>query len=767
MARARDLPDISAPADTARLVIDPAGVGGTGSITLANLRNAGVTPYIHYIIAEDDDGVSDQSSAIQAQIDACEDAGICHAVFPPGKIWAPGLTIAHPLKLEFASGKVFEGDADEGLPGEFGTRLIAKSGDTEPMITILTGANGATLVNPNFEQEHAVDAPGWTPTVYPPCILNLSAGTRIINPHFWGCYDGIQFGQITPSVVGSGQCSVIGMRAACFRYGINVVMAGDWVTANDYEFQAYMLGNLTNQLAYMQANAIAFHSERNDGGAITDLKTYGAKGAVLCESNAQGVTNVLKVSGAYIDKGIFAIWNKTATTIVQATNVNFAGHGGAGSFGIESDAGAFVSVEGFQASFCGTSAAITTGTGQIAITDAFINRANNDNVGAACFTAAATGKITVTGRFHRTFGANPMVSFLGAGTFVQTAVTSTGTGDYQMILKNSENLTADRTLTFQLNDAARSINLGGGIIIGSNFETFGSGGLTLTTGGATNATLPLGTHTLASLDATETFTGVKTFGSAGAVGRLKIAGTTSGAITLDATAAAGSGTLTLPAATDTLVGKATTDIFTNKTFDTAGSGNVFKIAGTTISNISGSGSTALLSTSPQIAGALRLEGSSSQVALLQATAVAGNVTLTLPAVTATVAVTKDLGVLRITLSAVNFNSANTDNAVTIPLPSGITRYAITRVMLSNASASISTATVGVFTSTGGGGQTIAANQAITVTATAADTNNNAMQLALTNANTMAYNDATLQVRVGTAQGSAATADVVIYIYPLT
>ena len=48
-------------------------------------------------------------------------------------------------------------------------------------------------------------------------------------------------------------------------------------------------------------------------------------------------------------------------------------------------------------------------------------------------------------------------------------------------------------------------------------------------------------------------------------GTLVLAGTTSGTTTLQATAVAGTTTLTLPAATDTLVGKATTDTLTNKT----------------------------------------------------------------------------------------------------------------------------------------------------------------------------------------------------------
>ena len=77
------------------------------------------------------------------------------------------------------------------------------------------------------------------------------------------------------------------------------------------------------------------------------------------------------------------------------------------------------------------------------------------------------------------------------------------------------------------------------------------------------------------------------------VGKLVFANATSGSITLEPTTGAlGSTVLTLPAGSTTLIGAGTTATFTNKTFDTAGTGNSFLINGLAATTNTGTGAVA-------------------------------------------------------------------------------------------------------------------------------------------------------------------------------
>lgn len=105
-------------------------------------------------------------------------------------------------------------------------------------------------------------------------------------------------------------------------------------------------------------------------------------------------------------------------------------------------------------------------------------------------------------------------------------------------------------------------------------------------------------------------------------------------------------------------------------------------------------------------------------------------------------------------SAVDLNTAG-DTALTVDA----SRYHIDKVTVENASVNLTTATVGVFTAAGGGGTTVAADQAL-----AAITGSGKFLDLTPDAGlaTNTFTAATLYARVGTPQGAAATANVFVF-----
>lgn len=144
-------------------------------------------------------------------------------------------------------------------------------------------------------------------------------------------------------------------------------------------------------------------------------------------------------------------------------------------------------------------------------------------------------------------------------------------------------------------------------------------------------------------------------------------------------------------------------------------------------------------------------------------------TLVIPAVAGTLAVSGAALQLIGQALAVNLNSANTDTAVTINLPTGYTRYKVQSVQVVNTgtTADLLNATLGVFTSAAGAGQDIITNVSLAaITSNTLNTPTNVLQLATGQASTTVFNDTSIFVRTGTAEGTAATADVFIFGYLL-
>lgn len=326
-----------------------------------------------------------------------------------------------------------------------------------------------------------------------------------------------------------------------------------------------------NQLfSFVAANTSTSAVTVTISGVTSALKLYQMDGATQAGSGdiKSGVLYAVSYNSALNSGGggfqiLFPVSTVIGPVISGATITTSTYNGNT----ITAGAGT-LNLGGFTATFGGAfttaSTFSTTGTfssgGNFATTGTFSSGGNF----STSSTFSVTGALSIGGAFTTASTFSTTGTFSSGGNFATTGTFTSG-GNFST------------SSTFSVTGA---LSIAGAFTTAAAFTQSGAFATTLTSTATTNSTLPAGTHTLAGLDVAQTWTALQIYNNSD----IALLGSSTGKTTFtSANTGASDFTLTFPAATDTLVGRATTDTLTNKTFDSAGTGNTLQVSSVTVS----------------------------------------------------------------------------------------------------------------------------------------------------------------------------------------
>jgi hypothetical protein len=113
---------------------------------------------------------------------------------------------------------------------------------------------------------------------------------------------------------------------------------------------------------------------------------------------------------------------------------------------------------------------------------------------------------------------------------------------------------------------------------------------------------------------------------------------------------------------------------------------------------------------------------------------------------------------------VSFAAGGVDILLSISLPAGIPSYSFSNVRLANATAPLTTGSIGLYTGSAAGGTAIVSSTALNITSIAGNTVGNLQTFAINSSTTQTYNFTTVYLHITGGTGSASAADLIVEIF---
>jgi hypothetical protein len=322
----------SGPDDGVNVIV-PTGSSSGAWVRLA--QNAGGVFVLAQWYGAKGDGVTNDSTAIQAALSAVQAAGggICYLP-PTGHAYLinTGLNLYNGCCLMGAGTHLFAGAT--ATPAQWAAQgsWIQCTDMTNPAISML--GHGSSVIGLNFVYNQVVPSTGtYVPTAFPFCISMQVSYATIADCFIIGAYQGISVSLSSASGGGTGS-TIRNCLISALRTGLQIINVNDTMNFKELWIENQWYALTTSVVNYLNANMTGIECHYCDNSNFDSIQIYQALWAItVTDSTCFGIThsmyNCLLTNMDFNSCiGAISVAATTTTVVAMFSNLLIQGVGG-------------------------------------------------------------------------------------------------------------------------------------------------------------------------------------------------------------------------------------------------------------------------------------------------------------------------------------------------------------------------------------------------------------------------------------------------------